>query len=406
MQKKYIVAGSGTLLLMLTLLFVTLARSNAYANPFTQNVWLAQNIGETRETLGFDTATNAPRFILPKGLRSADGSAYWSAFRASGATALHSFDVTKGSIRASFALEGDWELGAVSATGKWLALKRIATETERAAYTKNNAWKTTVALVDAATRKTTRTLSLNGNFDVDALNTAGSKLYLIEHLPASKPDHYHVRLFDVALGQLNEGVLVDKRNIDEVMSGYPTHNVASPNGQWLFTLYVGMREDRAFIHALNLQEGGSWCIDLPSGDDVRGDKAMLEQYSLALAPNGHTIYAVNAALGTIAMADVSNIGEPRVVSFTPFAKKSDAPMRASVVAPDAKHVYFSSGDMLWQYDVAAERAQEFKRNTLPIFALAFNADATELLLANADHSVNALPLTSSNAQLGLQSRNP
>ncbi len=220
MQKKYIVAGSGTLLLMLTLLFVTLARSNAYANPFTQNVWLAQNIGETRETLGFDTATNAPRFILPKGLRSADGSAYWSAFRASGATALHSFDVTKGSIRASFALEGDWELGAVSATGKWLALKRIATETERAAYTKNNAWKTTVALVDAATRKTTRTLSLNGNFDVDALNTAGSKLYLIEHLPASKPDHYQVRLFDVALGQLNEGVLVDKRNIDEVMSGY------------------------------------------------------------------------------------------------------------------------------------------------------------------------------------------
>jgi DNA-binding beta-propeller fold protein YncE len=363
----------------------------------TQAVWLARNVGAARQTIAFDATTNAPRFILPNGLRSADGKAYWAAFHSSGTTALHSFDVTNGAIRASLGLEGDWELGAVSATGKWLALKRTASETDQAAWNKTNTWKTTLALIDAATLKTTRTLSLNGNFDVDALDEARG-LFLIEHLPAVKPDHYQVRVYDFGLSKLQDGALVDKRDINEVMAGYPMDAVASPDGRWLFTLYANMREGHAFVHALNLKEGYAWCIDLPSGD---GSETTQQHYSLALAPDGHTIYASNALLGTIAIADMLKIGEPRVVRFTAAidtANKIEPPMRASIVSPDGKHIFMSDGRAVWQYEVATNKVQELKRSTMPIIGLSLNNDSSALRLARADHSVSTLPLNTSNAQ--------
>lgn len=390
MVKKNLAACVIAALLLMSAVSVSAARPDADFNVAPQAVWLARNVGAARETIAFDVTTQRARFILPNGLRSADGSAYWAAFQAGGMTALHSFDVANGSIRASFGLDGVWELGAISATGKWLVLKRAASEIEKAEWTKANAWKTTIAVVDAETRKTTRTLTLDGNFDVDALNTQGSALYLIQHLPALKPDHYQVRKYDVALGQLQDAALVDKRNINEVMAGYARDAVASPNGEWLFTLYVGMHHAHAFIHALNLREGYAWCIDLPSSE---GDAATLEHYALALAPDGHTIYASNAVLGALAIADVANIGEPRVVRFAPFAKKSDAPIRDAIVTSDGKRVFFSDANVVWQYDTATTRAQELKRGTMPILDLAMNADNSELFFANVDHSVSALSLT-------------
>ncbi len=362
-------------------------------------LWFTQNRAGARETIAFDAQTKRARFILPHGLRSADGSAYWSAFHTGGMTALHSFDVADGSIRASLGLEGNWELGAVSATAKWLALKRVPPESERAAS------KTTIALIDVQTLQTTRTLSLDGNFDVDALDARGSALYLIQHLPVNNPDHYQVRLYDLALGQLQDGAIVDKRNIDEVMAGYPSTQVASPDGQWLFTLYVGMQEGHAFIHALNLRERYAWCIDLPSGD---GDSETLEHYALALAPDGHTIYASNAVLGVLSKVDVMNIGEPRVIQYTPFANKADAPMADALVSKDSAHVFQSDGRTVWQYDAATNRVQELKRGTMPILGLALHSDANELLLVYADHSVSAvtLPTRKQASMTNAENKNP
>lgn len=367
--------------------------SGGQASSETQAVWLAHSTGSVGATIAFDTASHRARFILPDGLRSADGKQYWAAFQSGGMTALHSFDLTDGSIRDSLGLEGKWKLGAISATGKWLALEREASESDKAAWTNANTWKTTVAVVDTSTLKLTRTISLDGNFDVDALDAKGSALYLIQHLPAVKPDHYQVRRYNLLLGELQEGALVDKRNIDEEMAGYPWDAVASPDGQWLFTLYVGMREEHAFIHALNVQDGYAWCIDLPSGS---GQPAMLEHYSLALAPDGHTVYASNAVLGILAIADVANIGEARVVRFTPGftdADAKDARVRSSVVAPDGKHVFMSDAGTVWQYDVSKNQSQELQQGMVPVIGLVMDSLKNELLLAHADHSISAIDLT-------------
>ncbi len=376
------------LLLSIALTF-SVARPAFGFNPDPPTVWLARKVGSAHETIAFDVESKRARFILPNGLRSADGKAYWAAFQAGGMTAFHSFDVAEGSIRASLGLEGSFELGAISATGKWLALKRVASESEIAAWTKANAWKTTIAIVDAEQIETTRTVTLDGNFDVDALSAGGKGLFLIEHLPALKPDHYQVRLYDVALGQLQEGALVDKRNVNEVMAGYARDAVASPNGEWLFTLYIGTHHSHAFIHALNLREGYAWCIDLPSGD---GNRATLEHYALALAPDGTTIYASNAALGVLTSTNVANIGEPRVVNFAPFADKANSSLRSALVSPHGKRVFFSDAGTLWQYDVALNRAQEMKRATMPILGLAVREQENSLHIAYADHSVSAVAL--------------
>lgn len=374
------------------------SNGNANANASAaaaQNVWLARNIAGLPGAIAFDTAAQRARFILPSGLRSADGKQYWAAYPTGGITVLHSFDLTDGSIRDTLGMDGKWDLGAISATGKWLALKRVATAGELAAWTRANTWHTTVAVIDTESLKLTRTIALDGNFDVDALDAKGSALYLIQHLPAIKPDHYQVRRYNLALGELQEGALVDKRNIDEEMAGYPWDAVASADGQWLFTLYVGMRDAHAFIHALNVQEGYSWCIDLPSGS---GDPAVLEHYALALAPDGHTVYASNAALGVVAIADVMNIGEPRVVRFASGFADSDAtdtPVRSSIVAPDGKRVFMSDAGTVWQYDVAKNQGLELKRLTIPIIGLAMDTLKNQLLLAHADHSISAIDLTDS-----------
>lgn len=362
-----------------------------------QTMWLARNVANVNGTTAFDAASRRARFILPKGLRSADGKQYWSTFQTGDATAVHSFDLTDGTILETLGLEGDWEMGAVSATGKWIALKRAASESERAEWTKANTWGTTVKVVDTETLQTTRTIELDGNFDVDALDAKGTALYLIQHLPAIKPDHYQVRLYDLALGQFQAGAIVDKRNVDEVMAGYGWDSVASPDGQWLFTLYVGMQEKHAFIHALNVQERYAWCIDLPSGG---GDEATLEHYALAVAPDGHTVYASNAALGILATADVMDIGEPHVMRFSPgfdATKETESPLRSSIVSVDGKQVFMSDAGAVWQYDVATSRAQELDRSTMPIIGLAMDSSGNIMLAAHADHSVSAIALESAPA---------
>lgn len=386
--------------------FSTIAQTDQILKEFIEKAtnakqepaWLVRDDGAQGETIAFDTSGAAARFVLPKGLRSADGKSYWAAFTSNDATALHSFDITNGAIRASVGLEGGWELGAVSRTGKWLALKREATGAEQGAWNKSGAWKTMLAVVDGTTLKTTHTLTLDGKFDIDAINAGGNSLYLIQHLPAVEPDHYQVRLYDVGKGELLEGALVDKRAPDEEMEGYPTE--ALTDGIWLYTLYVGMRAGHAFIHALNLELGYTWCLDLPSGN---GNEAALEHYTLALAPDGRTIYAANPVLGIIARHNVEQLDDAKVVKFMPaesITTPVDATRRSGAVTPDGRMVFFGDGGGLWQFDTVTNKVMQLKQTTIPVLGILLKAGGNELAIAYADHSVEkmSVPVTSKNAE--------
>ena len=81
---------------------------------------------------------------------------------------------------------------------------------------------------------------------------------MIEHLDSDEGGRYQVRAVDVATGQVADGVIVDKTNIDEQMAGYPLAQVRRPDG-FALTLYQGM--EHPFIHALSSIEGWAVCID-------------------------------------------------------------------------------------------------------------------------------------------------
>lgn len=107
-----------------------------------------------------------------------------------------------------------------------------------------------------------RRIVLRGRFDYDAVSPDGTRLYLIERAAGGNPDHYAVRLYDVAKGRLEPYPVADKREVDEPMTGAPVWRTTDPDGRWAYTLYA-RAQGRPFIHALETSTAVAVCIDLP-----------------------------------------------------------------------------------------------------------------------------------------------
>jgi hypothetical protein len=84
------------------------------------------------------------------------------------------------------------------------------------------------------------------------------------------------------------------------MQGVRLSGVASPDGQWLYSVYA-REKTGAFIHALNLDNTVAFCIDLP-GSGYAANYSDL-QWSLALGADGKQLFAVNGPLGIVGQVD-------------------------------------------------------------------------------------------------------
>ena len=99
--------------------------------------------------------------------------------------------------------------------------------------------------------------TLDGIWSFDAISPDGTRIYLIEYADPT----YSVRVYDLA-GGLQDGVIVDKREANEQMQGFPVSRVEPSGGGWAYTLYA--RSGKApFVHALDTIHGAAYCIDLP-----------------------------------------------------------------------------------------------------------------------------------------------
>ena len=137
-----------------------------------------------------------------------------------------------------------------------------------------------------------RIVELPGVFDFDTLSPDGSILYVAEHVPGPLAGRYQVRAIDTATGMMRDAIIVDKRNVDEVMAGWPIDQEARADGVVL-TLYRGA--EYPFVHALQSAEAWAVCIDLPTrGMDDAGAAA---DWGVVTTPDGRSSLAVNATLG-------------------------------------------------------------------------------------------------------------
>ncbi|MEP6639042.1 MAG: hypothetical protein ABJC39_06800 [Chloroflexota bacterium] len=257
------------------------------------------------------------------------------------------------------------------------------------------------AILKGALDPRPRVVELKGAFDFDAISPDGATLFVVEHLPAPPDGHYQVRAVDVATGALRDGVIVDKRNIDEQMGGWPIDQLRRPSGM-VFTLYRG--EEHPFIHALDTVGAGAVCIDLPATGSDPAEAA--RDWGVVASGNGRYVIAANATLGLVVDIDPTNLIARRQTNFQPTAGQAVAvakygdpepgPVgRRVVAAPDGSAVFAAGATGIVRIAMddlgVTARMLEGER----IDALALTPDGSALFaLRHADGGIVKLDATS------------
>jgi hypothetical protein len=263
------------------------------------------NGGSQRITVR-DSASGTLERELPMGTPAPDWSRYYTVTPVSTSARLTAIDPSSGRTLAQ----------ATVPTGYWLP--SLGTQGPTAGLSPNGQW---LALTDNGSALTGKlvssflvgpsslsgafkTIRVNGDFSFDALSDTGQSLYLVQKM--GDPNHYQVRLLDVASGTLVDLPVVDKRDAAEPMNGIRGDSVADPTAQYVFTVYA--RQGGPFIHALPLDQAYAWCIDLPAKSP--SDLEEQVHWSLALNHSGSLLYAVNSSSGQ--MAEISTASLPSV----------------------------------------------------------------------------------------------
>ena len=148
-----------------------------------------------------------------------------------------------------------------------------------------------------ATPTAVRRVELPGGiWDFDALR--GDKLFLIK---SYLQGGYQIRLYDLARHVLVAKPLKDPHESATIW-GAPFSRLASPDGRFLFTLYLASN-GAAMVHELDLVHATARCIDLPG----TGDYGSAASWALALAPGAHpsTLWAVSPGYGRVVAISIA-----------------------------------------------------------------------------------------------------
>ncbi len=289
---------------------------------------------------------------LPAGLTSQDHQRLYVATPQGNQTRITIYNTQTGVVLGAFTIPGaystgihGYETGALSPSGRWLALRQHAQDLS----------STTIALVDTQAHKLLKTEKLGGDFDLDAISPNAKTLYLLQNTNDAQ-HHYYVRAYDLTTNQLNPAIIVDKTEIDETdMQGQAQTRQMAPDGSVSYTLYINQQENKAFIHILPLQDVPDGflarCIDLPVG----ASSDLLPYYTLALSPDGSTLYAINTALGTITRVavladyifDIPNGTTQHFRAALSSAHNAPLPYNGAVVSSDQQVVYAAGVDGIW-----------------------------------------------------------
>jgi hypothetical protein len=223
-----------------------------------------------------------------------------------------------------------------------------------------------------------RTVELPGKtWSFDALRN--DKLFLIKQLKFG----YQVRLYDLAANRLQAAPLKDPHESSTIW-GIPFSRVASNDGRYLFTLYIG-EDGGAMVHELDLAKATARCVDLV-GD---GDFSAATTYALAVSPDARTLWAISPGYGRVLTIDVP---AHRVVNAFRFDAGSwtggGAGMAA--LAPDGKRIAVTEAEHVWLVDPQARSVT--KPVPMTAWGLGFSPDSKTLWAVGARDRATAVDL--------------
>ncbi len=275
---------------------------------------MAGSSSSSEQVAVIDSKSHAVVRTLPLGVASPD----WAHLYTVRSDALLDVDPQTASVSRSLLLGGPYQLppaaidgvpGGLSQNGDWLVVESF----DGAGSALPTA--THLLVISAASWKVFRRLDLTGDFQYDAISNDGGRLYLIQYL---SPTEYDVRLYDLIAGQLDANIVVDKADGNQAMAGLRLSGVASPDGHWLYSLYVRQNQS-PFIHALSMDGPFAFCIDLPGTGYMSPAGGSEFHWSLGMSGDGSRLYAVNGALGLVADVNPATNFQPAVKRIVHFS---------------------------------------------------------------------------------------
>ena len=329
------------------------------------------------------TTTAGDQVSLPGGFLTADGSQLFSSggqvfggpSGSVGVTILNVYDTRSGAVARQLRLTDawNWDGGGTSPDGRTVVL------------TGSHGF----LVVDTTLGKDYR-VNLSGNFAFDSISNDGQQLYLIESLAGSA---YQVRLYDMFAKALRPGAVVIKGPGIESMNGYRITAVADPQGHMLYSLYGRHDGSPPFVHALDLQNAITYCIDLPpisamSGSYLEADAA---GWALSLDSSRHMLY-VSSPRGQVVEIDTNQnsvvrsaaLVAPAATGFLPSfiidasAKAFDGTPAASAVDPSGRWLYVAWSTGFLPVDTATLRPASLRDSGEQLSSLAMSPDGRHL----------------------------
>jgi hypothetical protein len=228
------------------------------------------------------------------GVASRDGTLRYVAVRAHGGTLVKAVASASGQVRRQRLLRGTFGIPLVAYDGSKGGLSHDGSRLVVYAPDRGiGPPATRFVVLDPRTLRVRIRFALSGNFGFDALSPDGSVMYLI-HVKGQGID-YDVRALDLRSGRLLPGVIVDRREPDEKMTGAPMTRAGSDDASWAYTLYSSSY-GHPFVHALHTTARQAFCIDIPFAipDQVLGKVRMrVVGDKLVLRAAGKTIATID-----------------------------------------------------------------------------------------------------------------
>jgi len=177
---------------------------------------------------------------------------------------------------------------------------------------------TRLRVFNARNLRARRDIELRGMNTVDAISPDGRWLYLVDY-KNGLASSYDVRAYDLQHGRLLSKPIVDPREPEEKLQGFPVTRVSSEDGRWQYTLYSG---EEPFIHALDTEGRTAVCIDMPAS--VNNDPSGVQ---LKLA--GDTLTVAGAQPHAVVDLKTFKVSEPAAAAPAPKPKPTATPKPAA-----------------------------------------------------------------------------
>jgi hypothetical protein len=310
----------------------------------------------------------------------------WSHLYTVSGNALIDIDPQTGTKLQNVPLPGNYELppatisglpGGLSQNGHWLVLQSLDQASD------GTVSATHLVLVETSFGRPMQQFDLQGYFQFDAVSNDGSRIFLIQYI---SPTEYYVRQFDIGIRQLNPTIIFDKSDGGAAMVGLRLSGIASPDGQWLYSLYV--RQDKSpFIHALSLNGNLiAFCIDLPGSGYSSSSDAF--HWALALSADATHLYAANGASGTVEDMSLQN-GWPSPLRAARLdtsqtggifgvrdVQAKELGGNAAAVSPDGKTLVIGGNSGLSWVDTTSLKVKDHLLSDWNVWSLAMSPDGT------------------------------